>query len=428
MSRAVVKSTEPAGHLMGAKEAKALRSSKIRAALFAIFALVALASATANATTMANLSLWVDTIGGTDALVSFPVSIAWIATGLVLSAVAVLQYRRGGSYRWRLGIAVASPLLIIALFTTLLSGTPANLTVLFTGTFNYAGPVAIGALAGIISERSGVLNIAIEGKFLLGALAGAVVSSIFGVAIAGPVAGAVMGALVGLLIAVLGLRYKVDQIVTGMVINIGAAGITTFIYLRVLQIHSELNNPVSILPVKIPLLGDIPIIGNIFFTLSPYAYSAVILVAFFSYMLFRTRWGLRLRASGEMPAAAGTVGVDVMKLRYRAMILAGALAGFAGSYLALGGTGGFGMGISAGRGFIALAALIFGAWKPWNALGAALIFGFAEAASTLLSILGVGLPPQVLLAVPYVMTIVVVAGLIGRVRGPAAAGRPYEQG
>ena len=161
---------------------------------------------------------------------------------------------------------------------------------------------------------------------------------------------------------------------------------------------------------------------------SPYAYAAVILIAFFTYMLFRTRWGLRLRASGEMPAAAGTVGVDVMKLRYRAMILAGALAGFAGSYLALGGTGGFGMGISAGRGFIALAALIFGAWKPWNALGAALIFGFAEAASTLLSILGVGLPPQVLLAVPYVMTIIVVAGLIGRVRGPASAGRPYEQG
>ncbi|MFM8629068.1 MAG: ABC transporter permease, partial [Candidatus Limnocylindrus sp.] len=228
--------------------------------------------------------------------------------------------------------------------------------------------------------------------------------------------------------AVLGLRYKVDQIVAGTVINLGAAGITTFVYLRVLQVHSEFNNPVSILPVKIPILGDIPIIGNIFFTLSPYAYAAVILIAFFTYMLFRTRWGLRLRASGEMPAAAGTVGVDVMKLRYRAMILAGALAGFAGSYLALGGTGGFGMGISAGRGFIALAALIFGAWKPWNALGAALIFGFAEAASTLLSILGVGLPPQVLLAVPYVMTIIVVAGLIGRVRGPASAGRPYEQG
>ncbi len=422
------KSNPVAAKTMGAEEAKALRGSRLRAFLFSIFALAAFAAASANSATVANLSLWVDTIGGTDALISFPVSIVWIGSGLLLGAVAAAQYRLGGKYRWRVGIAIASPLIVTALFTTLLSGTPANLTVLFTGTFNYAGPVAIGALAGIISERSGVLNIALEGKFLLGALAGAVASSIFGVAIAGPVAGAVIGALVGLLLAVLGLRYKVDQIVAGAVINLGAAGITTFIYLRVLQVHSEFNSPVSILPVKIPVLGDLPIVGNLLFTLSPYSYLAVILVAFFTYMLFRTRWGLRLRASGEMPAAAGTVGVDVMKLRYRAMILAGALAGFAGSYLALGGTGGFGMGISAGRGYIALAALIFGAWKPWNALGAALIFGFAEAASTLLSILGVGLPPQVLLAVPYVMTIIVVAGLIGRVRGPASAGRPYEQG
>jgi ABC-type uncharacterized transport system permease subunit len=415
-------------HPAGAEELKSLRGARIRTAFFAVFSLAAFAAATVNSSTVANLSLWLDKIGGTDVLISFPVSIVWILTGLVLGAVASLQYRRGGSYRWRLGFAAAAPLLVLAIFTTLLSGTPANLTVLFTGTFNYAGPVAIGALAGIISERSGILNIAIEGKFLLGALAGAMASSIVGIAIAGPIAGAVIGALVGLLLAVLGLRYKVDQIVAGTVINLGAAGITTFIYLRILQIHSEFNNPVSILPIRIPFLSDIPIIGNIFFTLSPYAYAAVIMIAFFTYMLFRTRWGLRLRASGEMPAAAGTVGVDVMKLRYRAMILAGALAGFAGSYLALGGTGGFGMGISAGRGFIALAALIFGAWKPWNALGAALIFGFAEAASTLLSILGVGLPPQVLLAVPYVMTIIVVAGLIGRVRGPASAGRPYEQG
>lgn len=414
--------------LLGAEGARVLRASRVRAAIFAIFAVGAFSAAVLNAGATANLSLWVDAIGGTDALVSFPVAVVWVAAGLVLGLVSTQQYRKGGTYRWRVGIGAASPLLVMALFTTLLDGTPANLTVLFTSTLNYAGPVAIGALAGIISERSGVLNIAIEGKFLLGALAGAVASSVFGVAIAGPIAGVIMGALVGLLLAVLGLRYKVDQIVAGTVINLGAAGITTFVYLRVLQVYSDLNDPISILPVKLPVLGDIPILGNILFSLSPYSYAAVALVAFFTYMLFKTRWGLRLRASGEMPSAAGTVGVDVLKLRYRAMILAGALAGFAGSYLALAGTGGFGMGISSGRGFIALAALIFGAWKPWNALGAALIFGFAEAASTLLAILGVGLPPQVLLAVPYVMTVIVVAGLIGRVRGPASAGRPYEQG
>jgi simple sugar transport system permease protein len=320
------------------------------------------------------------------------------------------------------------PIWIIAIFSALLNGTPANLTVLFTATFNYAAPVAIGALAGIISERSGVLNIAIEGNFLIGALVGAVASSLVGIAIAGPIAGAIMGALVGLLLAVLGLRYKVDQIVAGTVINIGAAGITNFLYLRVLQTHAEFNQPQNITSMELPLLSSIPVIGHIFFSLNPYFYLAVALVAFFSFMIFKTRWGLRLRASGEQPSAAGTVGVDVIKLRYRAVVIAGALAGLGGSYLSLSGTGGFGMGISSGKGFIALAALIFGAWNPVYAFGAALIFGFAEAASTLLAILGVGLPPQLLLAVPYIVTIVVVAGLIGRVRGPASAGRPYEQG
>ncbi|MFM8629772.1 MAG: hypothetical protein ACKOC3_06715, partial [Candidatus Limnocylindrus sp.] len=201
---AAKKSATPAVRTMGAEDLKALRGSRIRAAIFAIFALAAFAAATANGAAVANLSLWLDTIGGSDALISFPVSIVWIAAGLVLGAVATAQYRRGGSYRWRIGFAAAAPLLVLATFTTLLSGTPANLTVLFTGTFNYAGPVAIGALAGIISERSGVVNIAIEGKFLLGALSGAVASSIFGMAIAGPVAGAVLGGLVGLLLAVLG--------------------------------------------------------------------------------------------------------------------------------------------------------------------------------------------------------------------------------
>ena len=205
---------------MGAEELKALRGARIRAVLFALFSLAAFAAASVNGATVANLSLWLDKIGGTDLLIAFPVSIVWIAAGLVLGAVAAIQYRRGGGYRWRIGFAAASPLLVLAIFTTLLSGTPANLTVLFTGTFNYAGPVAIGALAGIISERSGILNIAIEGKFLLGALAGAVASSVFGVAIAGPIAGLLIGAAVGLLLAVLGLRYKVDQIVAGTIINI----------------------------------------------------------------------------------------------------------------------------------------------------------------------------------------------------------------
>jgi len=144
-------------------------------------------------------------------------------------------------------------------------------------------------------------------------------------------------------------------------------------------------------------------------------------------MLFRTRWGLRLRASGEKPSAAGTVGIDVIKIRYRAMILAGALAGLAGSYLSLSTAGSFQLGMSAGRGFIALAAVIFGAWNPIGAFGAALVFGFSDAMQSLLSILGVNLPAQILDMVPYIVTIIVVAGVVGRVRGPAAAGQPYIQ-
>jgi len=412
----------------GAEQVAALRGARIRAVLFALFALLALAAVPGAGSAVATFSFWVDTVGGSDAAFSYPVAATWFLAGGVMAAIAALQLRRGAGFHWRRGIGIVAPLYVVAIVGALLNGTAANLTVLFTGTLNYAAPIAIGALAGIISERAGVLNIAIEGKFLLGALAGAVASSLLGIAIAGPIAGALMGAGVGLLLAVLGIRYKVDQIVAGTVINLGAAGITNFIYLRVLQEHSELNAPVNILPVKIPVLGDIPVLGSILFTLSPYFYVAVVLVAFFTYAIFRTRWGLRLRASGEMPSAAGTVGVNIIRLRYGAMILSGALAGFAGSYLALGGTGGFGMGISSGRGFIALAALIFGAWNPVYAFGAALIFGFAQATSTLLSILGVGLPPQVLLAVPFVITIVVVAGLIGRVRGPASAGQPYEQG
>jgi simple sugar transport system permease protein len=403
------------------------RVARLRAVIFGVFAALTLSSALSSTAT-AHFSFWVDKIGGQDVAVSFPIVIAWALAGVALAVTAVLQFRGGASFRWRRALGVVLPIWIIAIFSALLNGTPANLTVLFTATFNYAAPVAIGALAGIISERSGVLNIAIEGNFLIGALVGAVASSLVGIAIAGPIAGAIMGALVGLLLAVLGLRYKVDQIVAGTVINIGAAGITNFLYLRVLQTHAEFNQPQNITSMELPLLSSIPVIGHIFFSLNPYFYLAVALVAFFSFMIFKTRWGLRLRASGEQPSAAGTVGVDVIKLRYRAVVIAGALAGLGGSYLSLSGTGGFGMGISSGKGFIALAALIFGAWNPVYAFGAALIFGFAEAASTLLAILGVGLPPQLLLAVPYIVTIVVVAGLIGRVRGPASAGRPYEQG
>ena len=246
--------------------------------------------------------------------------------------------------------------------------------------------------------------------------------------IVGVLAAIFAGALVGLLLAWLGIRYKVDQIIAGVVINIGALGITNFLFLRVLSKNTELNTPPTIEAIQVPVLGDIPVLGPLLFSGTPYLYFTIFLMFFLTYMLFRTRWGLRLRASGEKPSAAGTVGIDVLKIRYRAMLLAGMLGGLAGSYLSLSTAGSFQMNMSAGRGFIALAAVIFGAWHPIDAFGAALVFGFSDAIQSLLSILGVDVPPQLLNSVPYIVTIIVVAGVVGRVRGPAAAGQPYDQG
>jgi simple sugar transport system permease protein len=298
----------------------------------------------------------------------------------------------------------------------------------FRGTLEYAVPITLGAFAGILAERSGMLNIAIEGKFLIGACVAAIVSSVTQVPIAGVLAAVVACAGVGYLLAWLGIRHNVDQIIAGIVINIGALGITNFLFLRVLSKNTELNTPATIEAIKVPILSDIPILGPMLFSGTPYLYFTLALMVFFWYMLFRTRWGLRMRASGEKPSAAGTVGIDVLRIRYRAMIMAGMVAGIAGSYLSLVSAGSFQMNMSAGRGFIALAAVIFGAWHPVYAFGAALVFGFSDSAQSLLSILGVDVPPQLLNSVPYIVTIIVVAGVVGRVRGPAAAGQPYNQG
>jgi simple sugar transport system permease protein len=407
---------------------KNLAAARVRAVLFAAFAVIS-ASFTADTWGVnGTFSFWADRVGGTETSFTINIGPLWAAITIALAVAAALQFARGAAFRWRLALGLILPLMVFGILAKLLGGTTANLTVFFTNTLSFAIPVGIGAIAGIISERSGFLNIAVEGQLLVGALVGSLVSTITGIAFMGPIGGAAVGALVSLFLAVLGIRYKVDQIIAGTVINIGAVGITSVIFQRILTQYRELNNPVNISAIRIPVLADIPVIGPILFALNPYFYIALGLAIFFTYMIFRTRWGLRLRSAGELPEAAGTVGIDVVKLRYRAMIISGILAGFAGSYIALSGTGGFGPNSSAGKGFIALAAVIFGAWNPIYAFGAALIFGMSASASSLLAGLGVNIPVQVLGSVPYVVTIIVVAGLIGRVRGPASAGRPYDQG
>jgi simple sugar transport system permease protein len=410
-------------------EAKQQRNLSLwRSAIFALFGILSVANTTAVQEIEGNFSFWVDKVGGTEVAYSVPVVLIWAALSASLLGTAFLQFARGARFKWRIAIALISPLFLFAAIASLLDGTTANLTVFFSSTLSFAIPVGIGALAGIVAERSGFLNIAVEGKLLFGAMVAAIVSSVTGSVIAGPISGAIAGAVVSLFLAWLGIRYRVDHIIAGTVINIGAVGVTSFVFQRILQPFSEFNRPNAIAPISIPYLSDIPVIGPIFFALSPYFYIAVALVLFFTYMIYRTRWGLRLRAAGEQPNAAGTVGIDVVKLRYRAMLIAGLLAGFAGSYISLSGTGGFGMNVSAGKGFIALAAVIFGAWNPVYAFGAALVFGITNSAADLLGGLGVALPPQVTLSIPWVVTIIVVAGLIGRVRAPASAGRPYDQG
>ncbi|MFL5685335.1 MAG: ABC transporter permease [Chloroflexota bacterium] len=413
---------------MGTAARQALRAARIRGVIMAALGIVAFGAARDAFGTPATFAFWVDKQGGELASFSTSVGALWVLTGLVTGASGIAQLVRGADFRWRRTLLIIIPVWVAAVLGALLAGKTANLTGVISGSLELAVPISLGAFAGILSERSGMLNIAIEGKFLVGACAASIAASVTGNVIVGVLAAVFAGALVGLLLAWLGIRYKVDQIIAGVVINIGALGITNFLFLRVLTQNTELNTPPTIEAIQIPVLSNIPVLGPLLFSGTPYLYFTIFLMFFLTYMLFRTRWGLRLRASGEKPSAAGTVGIDVMQIRYRAMLFAGMLGGLAGSYLSLSTAGSFQMNMSAGRGYIALAAVIFGAWHPIYAFGAALVFGFSDATQALLSILGVDVPPQLLNSIPYIVTIVVVAGVVGRVRGPAAAGQPYDQG
>jgi simple sugar transport system permease protein len=436
---AATTATPLAGEGLAAR--RALRDSRIRGVTFLVLALVALYLATLSFSIPALFSFWIDKQGGDSAKIETTVGALWVLAALTAAAVGVLQLVRGAEFRWRPWLLLLVAPFVVALIAAVLNGTPASVTNVFSGTLELASPITMGALAGILSERSGMFNIALEGKMLVGACVAAIVSSVGLLATGNPLIGITLGVVaamlaggvLGLLLAWLGIRHKVDQIIAGTVINIGAIGITNFLFLRILGRNVQLNSPATIGPFRIPLLADIPILGPILFTQKPYVYVGIIMVIVLTYMLFRTRWGLRLRASGEKPAAAGTVGINVVQIRYRALLLAGLISGLAGSYLSLSSAGSFQMEMTAGKGFIALAAMIFGAWHPVGAFGAALVFGFADNTQSLLSILGssgttVQVPPQLLNSVPYLVTIVVVAGVVGRVRGPASAGQPYDQG
>jgi simple sugar transport system permease protein len=288
----------------------------------------------------------------------------------------------------------------------------------------------LGALAGIYSERAGVVNIAIEGMMLMGAAFGFLVFVYTGNIWIGVGAALLIGALNALLHAVLSISFKTDQIVSGTVINILAIGVTGYVR-RTFLINAP-SGRTTLLEIPIPLLSEIPFLGKILFTEKPIFYTMILLIIGSHIVLFYTRWGLRARAVGENPRAADTVGINVYRTRYLNVIISGMIAGLAGAWFSLETVGSFDDGMTAGKGFIALAAMIFGKWTPFGAFGGAMLFGFADALGTRFQILqielfGAPLPAQFLQILPYVVTIIVLAGLIGRATPPAAVGQPYEK-
>jgi simple sugar transport system permease protein len=287
-----------------------------------------------------------------------------------------------------------------------------------------AVPIGLGALAGVLCERVAVVNIAIEGMLLAGAFTGAVVGSVVNGWV-GMLAALLVGGALAWVLGVLAIRYRVDQIIIGVVINLFVLGLTNYLTAQVLVKQPELNDAPIFRPFKIPVLGDIPILGSTLFNHTLFVYGMFILVAAVSFGLFRTRWGLRSRAVGEHPKAADTLGINVYRTRYRNVIMGGMVAGFGGAWFTLGSVGRFDENMTGGRGFIGLAAMIFGRWHPVGAMAAALVFGFADSLQQKLAILNVRIPSEFLLMAPYLVTIIVVAGLVGRARMPAADGQPY---
>ncbi len=306
---------------------------------------------------------------------------------------------------------------------------------LFASTIRAATPLMLAALGGIFSERSGIVNIALEGIMLVGAFF-AMMVSYFGAqmglpplvsAAAGLMGAVVFGFLISMIHAVVSIRFQANQVVSGVAINILALGLTGFLLQFIFKTSGNSPSVPNLPAMPIPLLSKIPVLGDIFFNQSPIVYIALLAVPISAFVLFRTPLGLRLRSVGEHPKAADTMGINIFKLRYLGVGLSGILGGLGGAYLSIGQLNIFTEGMTNGRGYIALAAVIFGKWNPWGALGACLLFGLADAIQISLQNAGVNIPSDFLLMLPYILTLIALAGFIGRSNPPAAAGVPYEK-
>jgi simple sugar transport system permease protein len=346
------------------------------------------------------------------------------ASGLSFVVTAILaflgarQWMRGFGSKTNLVLALGMGIFAFSFLAWAASGTSFSLVGMLQEAIKRAVPITFGAMSGVLCERTGIINIGIEGMLLGGAFTGAVVGSTLG-AVAGMVGAALVGLVLAALLAVLTVRYRVDQIIAGVVINILVLGLTSFYTSQILVENPQLNDAPIMRAWEIPLLADLPFVGPILFAQNIFVYAMYLLVGVTAFALFRTKWGLRTRAVGEKPRAADTVGINVFRMKYLNVLIGGLVAGFGGAYFTIGSVGRFDENMTAGRGFIGLAAMIFGRWHPVGALSAALVFGFADSLQVKLGILDTGIPSEFLAMAPYLVTIVVVAGLVGRSRPPS---------
>ena len=323
------------------------------------------------------------------------------------------------SKRW--WILTALILVIFTLWTAEFQ--EANTTAVLAGTLRHSTPLVLGAMCGLLCERSGVINIGIEGQMLMSAWGGFMVASTSGSLLLGLFAGIVIGMMMGGVLAGISVGLRGDQIIAGTVINIAAIGITSFFFSLGRTLPSGKTRVIKLGP-----LADIPVAGRVLFSNKPITFLTLLLIPTVWFLLFRTKWGLRTRAVGEHPSAAETVGVSVIGMRYLNVIMGGGIAGLAGAYLSLEAVGSFERGMTNGKGFVALAVMIFGRWNPVGAWGAALLFGYASAVQTQFQFRDwLTDDPQFIGIIPFVVTIVVLAGFVGRARPPASIGQPYSR-
>ncbi len=372
-------------------------------------------------------------------IIALPITVVPYMTAVALVYIASGAFGllpRAELRRYKLWLLLLCAALIFPSVLTLAAvGQSTSAVTMLGSSLRLATPIILGALAGIWCERAGVVNIAIEGMMLTGAAFGFLAFSLLN---PGVIADAQTALWVGVLVAVLAggvmaalhawlsITFKTNQIVSGTVINILAVGLTSFLRREVLLTSQDAGRE-TLNALRIPILSDIPVVGQELFTAKPIFFLMFVLLVLTHVVLFYTRWGLRTRSVGENPHAADTLGIRVNRTRWINVIIGGLIAGLAGAWLSLETTGTFDDNMTAGRGFIALAAMIFGKWMPFGAFGGGLLFGFSSALETRFQILGVPLPPQFLQMTPYIVTMVVLAGLVGRAVPPKADGVPYEK-